>query len=230
LLVPPLSASTNEVPGGIGSSTSTLDGGGGDAFGGHCALGKPCGVSHGRPKFGPPLQIPVGFERQKPFSGRAVAVEGWQTEESPSVPSALAQFAPSLAALRQKKPDCESPSQDGLPALAAVPQYAFSLKARLQRKVMPGHSVERLPSATEHGRPMLGPPLHTPAPAVQIVGSATGGVPTPQFVPLFPELAQTKPPDPLPTQDGAGLLQVTGNVAHSEGGLKHVGAVGIGAD
>ena len=69
--VPPLSASMNDVPVGIGSSTVTGEGGSGTVAGGHCMTdGSPCGVSHGRPKFGPPLQMPVGFERQKLFSGR----------------------------------------------------------------------------------------------------------------------------------------------------------------
>jgi hypothetical protein len=124
LLVPPLSALANDVPGGIGSSTRTLEGGGGEGFGGHSTGdGKPCGVSQGRPKFGPPLQMPVGFERQKPFSGRACGiVDAWQNDESPSVPSALEHEAPSLAELRQKKPFSESPTHSGDSGSAAVPQ------------------------------------------------------------------------------------------------------------
>jgi hypothetical protein len=99
-----------------------LDGGGGDAFGGHCALGKPCGVSQGRPKFGPPLQIPVGFERQKPFSGRAVAVDGLADEESPSVPSALAQFAPSLPRCGRRSRTASPLRRTGFRRSPAVPQ------------------------------------------------------------------------------------------------------------
>src|SRR6185369_10453038 len=93
---------------------------------------------------------------------------------------------------------------------------------------MPGHSVVRMPSATEQGRPTLGPPLQMPEPPVHRVGSATP--PLLQLAPSLPELAQTKPPAPSLTHEGAGLLQVTGNVAHSAGGLKHVGATGPGAD
>jgi hypothetical protein len=47
----------------------TVVGAGGDAVAGHSAVVVPCGAVQGWPKFGPPLQIPEGLERQKLFSG-----------------------------------------------------------------------------------------------------------------------------------------------------------------
>src|SRR5262249_11912204 len=65
-LVPPLSASMNVAPAGIGSVTAT---GGITGSPGHCGGPCPFGAVHGRPKFGPALQMPFGFWRQNPFTG-----------------------------------------------------------------------------------------------------------------------------------------------------------------
>src|SRR5687767_790642 len=69
LLLPPLSALMNEVPGGIGRSTATVVGAGATAPAGHSDVVAPCATVQGSPKFGPPLQMPAGFDRQKPVLG-----------------------------------------------------------------------------------------------------------------------------------------------------------------
>jgi hypothetical protein len=130
LLVPPLSASTKRCRAGMGSSTSTLLGATGVVADGHSAVGKPWGAVHTRPKFGPPLQMPVGFERQKSFSGAGCGLaSGSQIESSAPLPSAFVQEAPLLAALVQTKPLSTSPTHCGVLAAGVVPQYASSLKA-----------------------------------------------------------------------------------------------------
>jgi hypothetical protein len=70
LQVPPLSALMQLMPGSSGSCTVMFVGAGaGPVPDGHSGVISPCGTVHGRPKFGPPLQMPVGFWRQNESSG-----------------------------------------------------------------------------------------------------------------------------------------------------------------
>jgi hypothetical protein len=111
-LVPPLSASMKLMPASSGSCTVMLVGPGvGLVPEGHSGVVCPCGTVHTRPKFGPLLQIPVGFWRQKLTSGCDCGlVIGWQTLGSAlSVPHGV----PSLAELAQKNPVSLSPLQLG---------------------------------------------------------------------------------------------------------------------
>jgi len=118
LLVPPLSASRKDVPGGIGRSTVALPG---TAIGpgGHSAVCWPCSAEQGWPKFGPPLHTPDGLERQKLGSGRGSGSScGWH---SSGCASSVPHGAPSFWAFAQKKPLVELPVQLGGVG-AAVPQ------------------------------------------------------------------------------------------------------------
>ena len=80
------------------------------------------------------------------------------------------------------------------------------MKARLQRKVKPGHCVVNEPSGAEQESPWFGPPLQVPdARGMQRPGFAAGGLPTPQLAPLFAAFWQTNPACGEPAQVGAGF-------------------------
>jgi hypothetical protein len=158
LLLPPLSASMNDVPAGIGRFTATVVGAGAVVPAGHSLVVVPCGAEQARPKFGPPLQMPVGFDRQKLWFGCADPFGFvWQTSGSGwVVPHGVPLFAESA----QKKPLDESPMHWGVEG-TAWPQYAFSFCARLHANVRPGHWVVSEPLAAEQARPTFVPPLQT---------------------------------------------------------------------
>jgi hypothetical protein len=177
------------------------------------------------PKFGPPLQMPLGCERQKLGFGCTVPPfgSGWQTLGSGAV---VPQAAPLFSDSAQKKPLDVSPMHCGADG-DVLPQYASSFTARLQRNVKPGHWLVNEPSGAEQERPWFGPPLHAPlAFWMHSIGSATGGLPTPQLAPSLAAFWQTKPACGEPVQLGGGFEQVTGIVTHSAGGLKQLGGAG----